>query len=219
MWRYKATIVPVIIGALAMTMKRTDNTLTRYLEVPVNKKKNALCETAHLLRRVLYCHLLIQAEIYIYILDTYRRNDNNRRRKTSLTIYLPLTLLQGFEKGYSRFACERELEIEHNCNILTPNLWPSTLCLSRSTDAQPEALGSTLLGAGFLYCILSASSLDPNSSGLPEGPFGRVWLSLPHLVFNSVRSSIQLSSTSVLTALYNSSTPTRSPTRSLKSNV
>ena len=28
------------------------------------------------------------------------------------------------------------------------------------------ALGSTLLGAGFLYWILSASSLDPNSSGL-----------------------------------------------------
>ena len=27
------------------------------------------------------------------------------------------------------------------------------------------ALRSTLLGAGFLYCILSASSLDPNSSG------------------------------------------------------
>ena len=27
--------------------------------------------------------------------------------------YLPLTLLQGFEKGYSRFACERELETEH----------------------------------------------------------------------------------------------------------
>ena len=54
------------------------------------------------------------------------------------------------------------------------------------------ALWSTLLGAGFLYCILSASSLDPNSSGLPEGPFGRVWLSLPHLVSNSVRSSTQL---------------------------
>ena len=26
--------------------------------------------------------------------------------------YLPLTLLQGFEKGYSRFVCERELETE-----------------------------------------------------------------------------------------------------------
>ena len=57
------------------------------------------------------------------------------------------------------------------------------------------ALGSTLLGAGFLYCILSASSLDPNSSGLPEGPFGRVWLSLPHLVSNSVRSSTLLPAT------------------------
>ena len=64
---------------------------------------------------------------------------------------------------------------------MTPLLWPSALCLSRSPDAQLESLGSTLLGAGFLYCILSASSLDPNSSGLPEGPFGRVWLSLPLL--------------------------------------
>ena len=29
---------------------------------------------------------------------------------------------------------------------------------------------------------------SPNSIGVPEGPFGRVWLSLPHLVYNSVRS-------------------------------
>ena len=65
-----------------------------------------------------------------------------------------------------------------------PNLWPSTLCLSRSPDAQPEALGSTLLGAGFLYCIFSASSLDPNSSGLPEGLLDRILLSLPQLVYS-----------------------------------
>ena len=86
-------------------------------------------------------------------------------------------------KGCSRFACERELETEHNCNILTPNLWLSALCLSRSTGGP----GPTLLGNGFPYCILSASSLGPNSSGLLEGPFGRVWLSLPHLHSNSVR--------------------------------
>ena len=30
---------------------------------------------------VLYTHLLIHAEIYIYILDTYRRNDNRRTQK------------------------------------------------------------------------------------------------------------------------------------------
>ena len=27
---------------------------------------------------------------------------------------------------------------------------------------------------------------SPNSIGVPEGPLGRVWLSLPHLVYNSV---------------------------------
>ena len=64
-----------------------------------------------------------------------------------------------------------------------PLLWPSTLCLSRSPDAQPEDLRSTLLGAGFLHCILSASSLDPNSIRAPDGPFGRVWVYLPHLVY------------------------------------
>ena len=69
-----------------------------------------------------------------------------------------------------------------------PLLCTSTLCLSRSPDAQPKALEYTLLGTGFLYCILSASSLDPNSSG-PQGPFGLMWLSLPHLVYNSVSSS------------------------------
>ena len=58
---------------------------------------------------------------------------------------------------------------------------------SRSPDAQPEAQRSTLLGHGFLYCLLSATSLDPNSSE-PLGPFGLLLLSLPHLVYNSVRS-------------------------------
>ena len=94
-----------------------------------------------------------------------------------------------------------------------PLLWPSTLCLSRSPDAQPEALGSSLLGAGFLYCMLPASSLDPNSLGLPEGLFGRVWLSLPHLIYNSVSSSHWNST------VWTDFTPTRSPTRSLKSHV
>ena len=75
------------------------------------------------------------------------------------------------------FYCERELVTEQNWNILTPLLWPSTLCLSRSPDAQPEALGSTLLGAGFLYCILSASSLVPNSSG-PQAP--SAWCGFPY---------------------------------------
>ena len=47
-------------------------------------------------------------------------------------------------------------------------------------------------------------------------PFGLVWLSLPHLVYNSGTGT---NLTSVLTVLSNSSTPTQSPTRSLKSHV
>ena len=49
---------------------------------------------------------------------------------------------------------------------------------------------------------------SPNTIGGPKGPFGLVWLSLPHLVSNSVRSLIVW--LLVLTELYISSTPTQS---------
>ena len=58
----------------------------------------------------------------------------------------------------------------------------------------------------------------PTQSGGPS-PFSLVWLSLPHLVYNSVRSLTGTVLTSVLTELYNSSTPTQSPTQSLKWHV
>ena len=93
-----------------------------------------------------------------------------------------------------------------NCNILTLTLMAVTLCLSCSPDAQPEVQRPTLLGDGFLYCILSATSLVPKL----------------HRGFTYHISSITPSPTvcnSNSTALYNSSTPTRSPTRSLKSHV
>ena len=80
----------------------------------------------------------------------------------------------------------------------------------------------------------------------PNGPFGLMWLSLPYVVYNSIRSltatlqglqgpfglmwlylpllvilppTLTGTRTSVLTELYNSSTPTQSPTWSLKSHV
>ena len=49
---------------------------------------------------------------------------------------------------------------------------------------------------------------SPNSFGIPEGTLGRVWLSLPHLVYNSVSNcNCNCHLTSVLTELYNSSRP------------
>ena len=91
----------------------------------------------------------------------------------------------------------------HMINMI---LWLATLCLSSFPDAQPEAQVFTLLYDGFLYCILSATSLDSNSSE-PQCPFGLMWLSLPHLVNNSFWSPTATLLTSVLTELYNSSTP------------
>ena len=95
---------------------------------------------------------------YIYILDTYRRNDNRRmindrrtnkgrKRKTQewrtqedfFTNILPLTL-------FVRFACERVLKTEHKLHILTPLLWPSRCVFLVLLDAQPEVLGSTPSG-------------------------------------------------------------------------
>ena len=116
----------------------------------------------------------------------------------------------------------------------------SVVSFSFSRVAQPEAQRpSSLLGDGFLYCILSATYLDLNSSGPPrvpsagfslphlisnfsgpqlirgsKGPFGLAWLSLPHLV--SITPTVWLL---VLSELSNSSTPTQSPTQSLEWHV
>ena len=122
-----------------------------------------------------------------------------------------------------------------------PLLWPSALCLSRSpglrnrrprgpalcwkmafftasyhqlvSKAPSGVPWSPSAGCGFPYHILSATSLDPNSIGGPEGRFGLVWLFLPLLVSDSNCSL------TVLTELYNSSTPTQSPTQSLEWHV
>ena len=56
--------------------------------------------------------------------------------------------------------CERELETEQNCNILTPTLMAiSVVSFSFSRAAQPEGQGPTPLDAGFLYRILSPTGL------------------------------------------------------------
>ena len=93
-------------------------------------------------RGLLYSHVLYRNDTiiknHVGITDVMMKTQwiTDARRKTQEDffnkIYIPLTLFVRVQKGYSRFACERELETEHNRNILTPKLWPSALCLSRS---------------------------------------------------------------------------------------
>ena len=138
---------------------------------------------------VLYCHLLIHAEIYIYIywIHTDAMIKTDARRKTSLTnICTSHFICKSSKRVTQGLRVRGSWRPNRNFNILTPNLWPSTLCLSRSSDAQSEALGSTLRGAGFLYFIL-ASSLDPNSSE-PQAP--SAWCGFPyHISSISVSNS------------------------------
>ena len=69
-----------------------------------------------------------------------------------------------------------------------PLLWPSALCLSRSPGLLNQR--PTLLGAAFSTASYHQLVWSPNSIRVPKGPFGQVWLSLPHLVSNS--SDLQL---------------------------
>ena len=158
----------------------------------------------------------------------WRTHDKDAGKKTQEDFFRKIFtshFIARVRKGCLRFACERMLETEHKLHILTPLLWPSR-CV-------------------FIVLLMLGST----PSGLSEGPLGRVWPSLPHLVSNPLGVSRQLHrgfprSPSVgcglpyhissltlwesagncfgipnSTELNNNSTPTRSPTGSLKSNV
>ena len=86
------------------------------------------------------------------------------------------------------FYCQRELETE-TAIFWPPLLWPSALCLSCS----PGLLNRRPRGSDFCWVLaFSTTSYQqllwtPTQSGAPS-PIGLVWLSLPHLVYNSARS-------------------------------
>ena len=129
------------------------------------------------------------------------RNDKDARRKSSLTKYLPLTLFVRVRKVVWGFTVRGSWR-PNRTEILWPQTYGRQCCVFLVLWCSTGGPEATLLGDGFLYGILSASSPDLNSSG----PFGLMWLSL-HITSptgcNSTRSSNS-------TELYNRSTPTRS---------
>ena len=159
-------------------------------------------------------------QIHIYIYTQHHNDTINKDAGRLLYKYMYTShFIVRVRKGLFKVCVWEGVGDRTETSIFWPPLlWPSTLCFSRSPDAQPEALGSTLLGAGFLYCMLSASSLDLNSSG-PQAP--SAWCGFPYHN-SSITPTPTVTATvltSVLTELYNSSTPNRSPTRSLKLHV
>ena len=115
--------------------------------------------------------------------NTYWRKEEGRA-KTSFKKYTSHFI--------ARFACERELETEQNCNILTSPAPPDiAVCRSCSPGllnrgpGGPASLGHVLIPASSHQLVWS-----PNSLGVPRAPSAGWWLSLPHLVSNS--SDLQL---------------------------
>ena len=144
----------------------------------------------------IYCYIVIYIIIQHHN-DTTSKTDawiNDAGRKTQEDFFrkiLTSHFIARVQKGCSRFACERVLETEHKLHILTPLLWPSRCVFLVLLDVQPEVLSS----------------------------LGRVWPSLPHLVSTVWKSTGNCFGTPNSTELNNNSTPTRSPTGSLKSDV
>ena len=167
-----------------------------------------------------HCRLFKAKSVFVHMLYAHLQHHNDTIIKTDAMIrtqedffnkYMPLTLFVRVRKGCVGFYCERELEIEHICNILTLNWWLSCcvflvlLMLTRSPGVHSAGWWLSLL---HLISIFSG----PQFIRAPS-PFGLVWLFLPHLP----PLELELNSTgpSSSTELYNCSTPTRS----FKSNV
>ena len=88
-----------------------------------------------------------------YACRTQRHSEDERHSSYK---NIPLTL-------FERVVCERELETEQNCNILTPTQLAITAFLSRSPGLLNQGPGGPAsLGAGFLYRILPPTRLIPN---------------------------------------------------------
>ena len=103
-------------------------------------------------------------QLYKHICMRNHNNDTIITSEDVLQKNIPLTL-------FERFVCERQLETEQNCNILTPTLMAISVSFPFSCAAQPEAWGPASLGAVFFYHILSptglVSKLSIGAWGLP----------------------------------------------------
>ena len=144
---------------------------------------------------MLYTHLPYHndSKIKTHAERRKRKTQEERRRiKTQedlFTIIFTSHFIARVRKGCSRVACERVLETEHKLHILTPLLWPSR-CV--------------------FFCSPSGVFREPPRSGVAFPTTSGLYC---------LEVCWQLPWDPNSTELNNNSTPTRSPTGSLKSNV
>ena len=141
---------------------------------------------------MLYTHIcrFTSTYMHIYMLNnSQRHNDKNAHRKTSLEKYIPLNLFARFERVVSGSTVRRSWRPNIKFNILTPLLWPSTLCLSRSPALLirrpwgPALCRMMAFFTAFYQQLLWA----PTQSGAPS-PFG--WCGFPYHISSITPSDL-----------------------------
>ena len=107
------------------------------------------------------------------IKDAGRKTQEWRTHEDFFRKIFPSHFIARVRKGCWRVACERMLETEHKLHILTPLLWPSRCVF-------------------IVLLMFNQRSWGPLHRGFSEGPLGRVWPSLPHLVSSCLEFCWQL---------------------------
>ena len=161
---------------------------------------------------VLYSHM----QIHIYI---YTQHHNDTIIKTQEDFFNKICtshFIARVRKGYSRFACEEGVGgPNRNCNILTPTLMAVNVVsfsFSRCSTGGPEG------PLCWVMAFFTASYQHLLRTPIHQGP-KPLWpgVAFPTAYLHSNWNANCLPS--VLTELYNSSTPTQSPTGFLESHV
>ena len=121
-----------------------------------------------------------------------RRNDKNAGRLLYRYMW-SLPLLQGFEKVCVGFYCERELEIEHNCNILTPTFMAVNVVSFSFFWCSTGALGSLCWVLAFFTASYQHLLWTPIHQGFPRAP--SAGCGFPYHISSPTPSDLQLNST------------------------
>ena len=163
---------------------------------------------------------------YTYICWIHTDAMNNRRRQDKkkkqwqrqtqedfFIIIFTSHFIARVRKGCSRFACERELETEHELSYFDPTVMTVTLCLSCSLGLLNRRPRAHSVGCWLrLLHLISIFSGPKTPSGFPRAP--SVGCGFPYhisspTVWDSTGNSNSTGSSNS-TELYNRSTPTRS---------
>ena len=120
-------------------------------------------------------------------------------------------------KGCSRFACERELETEHNWNILTPTLMAVSVVSFLFFDAKPEAQGPLCWVIAFFIASYQHLLWTQTPSGFPRAP--SAGCGFPYHIFLRLELQLNWPSDSSGNWTGTGTQLSYTPTRSLKSNV